>query len=143
MPLNTTRSPATAEPEMFDTSITVGARMIILVHVWSPDKPVVPLIPSKTAVTVIGPGSLFGSVDRFVLIRPFESVYPDQVSSPSTRNLTSTLATFSPALSIIEILRFVGSPLMVLASGSKSVGSMIEIIEKPLLSKVPLLELEL
>ena len=117
--------------------------MIILVHVWSPDKPVVPLIPSKTAVTVIGPGSLFGSVDRFVLIRPFESVNPDQVSSPSTRILTSTLATFSPALSIIEILRFVGSPLMVLASGSKSVGSMIEIIEKPLLSKVPLLELEL
>ena len=33
VPLNITCSPATAEPEISDTSITVGARIIILVQV--------------------------------------------------------------------------------------------------------------
>ena len=90
------------------------------VAVTNGSSPVVPLIPPKSAVIVIGPGArlMLTSISAFML--PLMSVEPLEVKMPSIRMSTGSATIGGPALSISETFTLITSPRMVLLSGSRS-----------------------
>ena len=138
VPWNVIFSPAINEPVISNISITVGAKITNLVNDSSPRSPVEPLIPSKDTVIVIGPGVVNGFIEIIDADSPLESVNPDSIITSSILTSYGTAITAEPALSIIEILIEIESPLIVLLSGSRSSGLRIDSNEYPLLSKIEL-----
>ena len=137
-----TVSPAIADPVIELIRSSVGARIMTRVQVSSPSRPVVPLMPANTAEMVIGPGVLNASTVTMAFIVPLMSVKPLHSRLPSTKMSTGSAMMGWPALSISETLTLIRSPLIVLLSGSRSIGSSMVNSEYPLLSKVSLPELE-
>ena len=125
MPLKVTLSPAIADPVTAVISSSVGARMMTLVQVQSPSRPVVPLIPANCAVIVIGPTSLMMSTLRTAFMLPLMSVNPLHSKIPSIRMSIDSATIGWPALSISERFTLTTSPRIVLLSGSRSCGSTI------------------
>ena len=79
-----------AEPVMEVISSSVGARMMTRVQDSSPSSPVVPLIPPKSAVIVIGPGVLLMLTSIIAFMLPLMSVELLEVKTPSIRMSTGS-----------------------------------------------------